>query len=624
MNEAKQLVSKALACKMKADHKGAAEFYKQAVEIAKKEDAKNLLILDWFYAYGYCFYYIKDYETCKAIGIEYLEHSKLLNNLQNIAYAYDMIRYSLYYTPGYSTDEYTKWDELYQKANNKVQEETAQNYEIHNPLSNSLKAKTIMLNIEKVLKYSQNRTYSTKELETAKQTSKLDIMQLMKIEGFYSQFEQIAKKFVSAAEILNTSDQKSLNESGNLWVTIAIFCGYIGILLSNDEEIGMVAGLAAEKTREIFEKIDKKGDQFILALANCTSYLGSFQSTKEVCEKFKKITQEIYDEREKLAKEKEQKFNKKLDDLEEAKENLNERMQRVEEEQRILGDKFSQLEANLNIVQESVIGCNEKLSEISKQKENITDMTLLGSILEKERVLLQKKIVLRQIADNKDLSDYYNAILQDLEMIYIGARAAASGAVEVSKSKTFSNAASFASNFIEMIPMIGKILSSTVGGLATIGDAFKNAKSTVELNNISMISTNIQIYNDFCEAIALQYLKKNEEMIKSFAEAIINQKNWKEMIKTAISEGIEEIFTKILSQNDSKAKLKGKFDATRIINYFRKGYINIKPGEEIEKYVVWVMEEKEFSKEGKTAAKKSTGCLCFSRKKNKVIDANVN
>ena len=75
------------------------------------------------------------------------------------------------------------------------------------------------------------------------------------------------------------------------------------------------------------------------------------------------------------------------------------------------------------------------------------------------------------------------------------------------------------------------------------------------------------------------------------------------------------------NKNDSKAKLQGKSDSAKIITYLQKGYIKIKPGEDYEKYVTWVLEEKEFKQtpvNSEKPKKKPTGCFCFCRSKAKV------
>ena len=121
----------------------------------------------------------------------------------------------------------------------------------------------------------------------------------------------------------------------------------------------------------------------------------------------------------------------------------------------------------------------------------------------------------------------------------------------------------------------------------------------------------------------MAYLKTNEAQVVACNGATINEKEWKSMIVSAVTGGVEGMFEKLMKENDSKAKIQGKADSAKVINYLQKGFIVIKPGDQYEKYVQWIMEEKAFKKESQTETttkpkKKPTSCFCFCKKNGKV------
>ena len=613
MNEAQTFAQLGFAFLTKADFKKSAENYGKAVEIGLKIDPTSKQIGDWYYNYCSSSYTSQNYENLKKIGLEYAKYAESVQNYTHLVNAYDTIVSAISSTANYDEGEYEKYKTLQEEAKTKKAEEE----ELSNPILNSIKAKGVLLAFDPDAKVTKQFTD-----QDLKEAIKVDGFQLIQDPNFSKEMETFSKKLITSIEVITVKNPNSVYE-GKAWTGIATYSLTVAAFLSLDSSLADLAVKCLEKGRMILEKVDRLGIDLQMLLGTGAGFLGSYPAKKDIMEKYQRMQKEITEENTKLLKEKETKMNQKIENLEEAKEDLSQRLSKVEVEQKQLGERFVKLQSSVNLLQDNMSQTTDKLKELANQKENLEDMTLLNSLMEKEKALLGKKATLKKIGDNKDLSEYYNSMMQDLEAIYIGARAASSGKLEVSKSTSYSDAASFASGFIQMIPLMGGILSSAVSGIATIGDAYQNTKDGIGLMKIGEISPNIVIFGAFIEEVVLAYMKKNEAQVVACNGATINEKEWKSMIVSAVTGGVEGMFEKLMKENDSKAKIQGKADSAKVINYLQKGFIVIKPGDQYEKYVQWIMEEKAFKKESQTETttkpkKKPTSCFCFCKKNGKV------
>ena len=614
MLQAETFAQLGFASLMKADFKSVAENYSKAVDLAIKADPKSDKIGEWYSQLCSALYASQNYQELKKRALEFVKLGKERENYKNLESAYGYVANAIYYTPDHDEAEYQKYQDLESEVKKKAAEEEA----LSNPMLNSINTKIVLLGFDPDSKI--NKTYTDSALEEA---LKVDAVNMLSDPTYTRNMEKFAEKIISSLQVIKAKSPNSAAE-GKAWGGLGVYAYMTAAFLSFDSALADFGEKCFEKGRVILEKVDRLGNDLIAVLGYGAGYLNSYPTKKALKDKYESMKNAIIDENMQLAKEKEKNLNKKLVNLEEAKDDMNSRLSKVEAEQKQLGEKFEKLQSNVNLVQENMTSTTEKLKELAQQKENIEDMTLLNSILEKEKVLIGKKQAMKKIGESQDLSDYYNSMMQDLEAIYIGARAAASGKLEVSKSSSFSDAAGFAAGFINMIPVMGSAISSIVSGAASVADAYLNSKDNVGLANIGDIAPNISVFDEFVEQIVLAYVKKNEAQIVALQGAKINNKDWKELLKTAVTGGIGGFFEKLISENDSKAKLKGKADSTKIINYFQKGFIKIKPGDIYEQYVQWVLEEKDFKKQEKHEKsemekakhkKKTTGCFCFGKKR---------
>lgn len=617
MLQAETFAQLGFASLMKADFNSVVENYAKAVDLAIKTDPKSDKIGEWYSQLCNALYSSQNYQELKKRALEFVKFGKERENYKNLESAYGYVANAVYYTPDHDEAEYQKYQDLEREAKKKVAEEE----ELSNPIINSVKTKLVLLGFDPESKI--NKTFTDSDLEEA---LKVDGVSMLSDPSYSRNMEKFAQQIISSLQVIRVKMPNSAAE-GKSWGGLGVFTYMTAAFLSYDSALADFGEKCFEKGRVILEKVDRLGNDLMALLGFAAGYLTSYPTKKALKDKYETMKKAIIDENLQLAKEKEKNFNKKLDNLEEAKDDMNSRLSKVEAEQKQLGEKFEKLQSNINLVHENMTSTTEKLKELAQQKENIEDMTLLNSILEKEKALIGKKQAIKKIAESQDLSDYYNSMMQDLEAIYIGARAAASGKLQTSKSSSFSDAAGFASGFINMIPIMGGAISSVVSGVASVVDAYFNSKDNVGLANIGDIAPNIGVFDEFIEEIVLAYVKKSEAQIVALQGAKINNKDWKELLKTAVTGGIGGFFEKILSENDSKAKLRGKADSTKIINYLQRGFIKIKPGDKYEQYVQWVLEEKDFKAQEKQEKseihkskqkKKTTGCFCF--RKNKIED----
>ena len=611
MLQAETFAQLGFASLMKADFNSVAENYAKAVDLAIKTDPKSEKIGEWYSQLCSGLYASQNYKELKNRALAFAKYGKEHENYKNLESAYGYVANAIYYTPDYDEAEYQKYQDLESEAKKKAAEEE----DLSNPMLNSIKTKIVLLGFDPESKI--NKTYTNSDLEEA---LKVDAVMMLSDPNYTRNMEKFAEQIISSLQVIKVKSPNSAAE-GKAWGGLAVFAYMTAAFLSFDTALADFGEKCFEKGRVILEKVDRLGNDLIALVGLGAGYLNSYPTKKALKDKYESMKNAIMDENMRLAKEKEKNLNKKLVNLEEAKDDMNSRLSKVETEQKELGEKFEKLQSNVNMVQEKMTSTTEKLKELAQQKENIEDMTLLNSILEKEKALIGKKQAMKKIAESQDLSDYYNSMMQDLEAIYIGARAAASGKLEVSKSSSFSDAAGFAAGFINMIPIMGGAISSIVSGVASVADSYLNSKDNVGLVNIGDIAPNIGVFDEFVEEIVLAFLKKNEAQIVALQGAKINNKDWKELLKTAVTGGIGGFFEKIMSENDSKAKLRGKADSTKIINYLEKGFIKIKPGDIYGQYVQWVLEEKNFKTHEKSEVqktkhkKKTTGCFCFGKKR---------
>ena len=99
----------------------------------------------------------------------------------------------------------------------------------------------------------------------------------------------------------------------------------------------------------------------------------------------------------------------------------------------------------------------------------------------------------------------------------------------------------------------------------------------------------------------------------SFAGARVKP-SYKEMAKKAVFGGVKEIFSFFLSEDDSKAQLKGKSDCLRVIEYMKAGKLKLKvngnkSNPKIVKDMIYEIENP-VKEDKKNSEVKSKACCC--------------
>lgn len=381
MLQAETYAQMGMASLMKSDFEGVTENYSKAVELALKADPKSEKLGEWYkYACVGLNVSRKDNVLLKKTALDLISYAKERQDFKNLKAGYEFVSNAISWTPDHDKEEYEQYKKLEEEAGKKLAEEEA----LSNPLVNSVKAKMVLISFDPDAEITQSFTEQ-------------DLQEALKVEGskiisdptFSRNMESFAHKIINSLQVIMVKSPKTAAE-GKAWGGLALFTCVIGSYLGRDSALGHLAAKYFEKGRLILENVDRLGNDFVSLVAYGAGMLSQYPDHKDLKEKYEKMQKEITDENLRLAKEKEKQMKMKLANLEEAKDDLNLRLNKVEAEHKELGDKFQKLQSNVNLVQEKMSQTSDQLKELAQQKENLEDMDLLNSLLEKEKVLLKE------------------------------------------------------------------------------------------------------------------------------------------------------------------------------------------------------------------------------------------
>ena len=240
----------------------------------------------------------------------------------------------------------------------------------------------------------------------------------------------------------------------------------------------------------------------------------------------------------------------------------------------ILTQKYNLLEENLKNIENKML----------KNKDSNTSLNDNDNISNKK--------FLCEIQNNQDLTDFYNAFLRELESLYIGARVLQSGRFPYSSDDSLSKAADYTKTIFEKIPIIGEIIYLVFSEFAGLFETYKSIENKAEIINVGEVASDLQTFDEFSQAIAINIIKNKEKNIIDLKGTKIETHTFKNVCKTAVEKGVGGVMELFMREEDSQAEILGKTEALNVAAYLGKGYIKLTPNENFHKFVGWVVEKK--------------------------------
>ena len=433
----------------KLDSKGKSEeafnVYIQVIEKGYKIKRDAIEIGESYYHAISLMIVLKNYEKCEKLCEQFLKWAQEINSLVYITFAYG--KYVDYNDSIKNEKEYKRYLVLYEDAKDKRDEEHERQCDENDISKKARKAKVILKNFMNASgpptkKYTQNDVKEVQQFTLSNLIENNDLV-------------RFAEKAVYGYEVMSSLHPNTIDLAKSYQHLAEMAC-YSGMYDNYDPEIGDYAYNWFEKSIKLFRNIDESHNDFYGLLSLAGNLLKGFVKYEEISKQYQLDFQELLKKNEKKRLEKDKKVDNKIHNLEEAKEEIIERLDKVEFDQNDLLQKYELLELEVNNVKSHIDEFDIKISELEKQKLSCNDNTILSILISREKDLKDKQIYLKKINKNSDLKDYYNALSRELEAVYIGARAVASGKVQDKHSNTLSKAAKYASYFIEALPFIGK------------------------------------------------------------------------------------------------------------------------------------------------------------------------
>jgi len=284
----------------------------------------------------------------------------------------------------------------------------------------------------------------------------------------------------------------------------------------------------------------------------------------------------------------------------------------AEKEYEELSKRYNLLLQKFSLIEHSIKTTEQKINEIQYTKN---PKELQAS--PKEKFYLSNQRFLSEIQSNKDLSDFYNSFLREVESIYIGARVLQSGKFDYNSDDSLLKAASYTKEILDKIPLIGEIIYMVFNEVVGLFETYKKIEGEIKTLNVGQVAPDVQTFDEFCEAIAVKILKNKEKIILDLKRAKIENNSFKNICKSAIEKGVSGIMEIFLKEDDSQAEVLGKAEALKVIAYFQKGYIKLKPNEDFTQHVDWVVEkkipnseEKNLNENTKNIEQEESCCYC--------------
>ena len=240
------------------------------------------------------------------------------------------------------------------------------------------------------------------------------------------------------------------------------------------------------------------------------------------------------------------------------------RVDRLEDRFNILDGRIYKLEDSINIVEADIKDINHKISQ------NQHNQPLLNDLAYDLKKANHRKDMVKYFNQNPDLADYYHSLLTEINSFYIAALAVKSEQVDKSRIKNYSKVTDFIAPMATLLPAYGELASKLISATGYAADLKTNIADKRNLLRLCDLTPSMAEFDQIAMRLAIMMTNENLNKITKLNKEQVPT-NWKSYLNTQIlSDGIEGIMTKNMSDNQSKAALLGKIDAHQIIKHLQE------------------------------------------------------
>lgn len=257
------------------------------------------------------------------------------------------------------------------------------------------------------------------------------------------------------------------------------------------------------------------------------------------------------------------------------------RVQSVENKVDVLFGRISILEksikdsqqyrvSDVELMQRILINLKDCEDRIKKLYGNQSILQDEINVLKAEQAEWKKlKSYVKGFLTNADLRDHYSSLVSELEAVYIGAQALASGNIDQSTSTFNTSITGYLGTLASLIPLVGELVSKAIKDFGWMADLCDNCIDSRNLHRIRNLAADIQTFDTIANYVAVQLTLRYCDQIKDLQGSTVDQ-DWKSLIPTTLQEGLEGIMTALIKDDATKAKLLGRAHGLLIINYLQE------------------------------------------------------
>jgi tetratricopeptide (TPR) repeat protein len=258
--------------------------------------------------------------------------------------------------------------------------------------------------------------------------------------------------------------------------------------------------------------------------------------------------------------------NRKLAATEEKVGVIEEKVKTLESRMDIFDTKLYTLSHSMDIIKRSMADIDQKVED--EKIKNSPNQSMLKDLAQERAKLIAREKHVKEFNRNPDLRHYYNSLLSEIEASYIAAQAVGSGSLKAKETESYSKAAGYIGALLELVPVVGQLASNVIGGIGATADIHQNATNRNELLRIREISPTIEDFDKIALRVAVEFTLANQDAIRALNKAEVT-KDWKSHVG-AITGGLEELITSFIKDNETQAKLLGRAQGHKVINYLKE------------------------------------------------------
>lgn len=235
-------------------------------------------------------------------------------------------------------------------------------------------------------------------------------------------------------------------------------------------------------------------------------------------------------------------------------------------------------ETRLNVLDGQVLKLEDILSIVTRATKEL-DQKMVGMkashplyqklIVEKEKLTVRENQI-KAFNKNADQRHYFYALLSELEAAFLAAQVLESGELQAKKSEN--KAAGYVAKVIELVPVVGKVLSTCITGVADVVSTYTYVKERTAFMRIRSLAITVDDFDQIAIRVAVECTLKNEATLAKLHGAKVPQ-DWKTTVKS-MKDGVEGLMTEFMKDNETQAKVLGRLDAYRVIAHLQEEAIS--------------------------------------------------